>query len=148
VELVPLGSISLQIFSLNQVIHSLLNQFNLRGEMALHRLNRCRLDFLVRHRLVCLHDAHDSRIKVHLPVAFNCCICLLRFFELQQNINAEGVQVGGTNTYRNLRLNRVNVDLGPGVHKIGIEMEYIVIIDISAWRNLLQHLLLATGETL
>jgi len=45
-------------------------------------------------------------------------------------------KIVGSSAYRNLRLNRVDVYLGSGVYKIGVETKYIVIIDISSWWNL------------
>jgi len=51
-------------------------------------------------------------------------------------------------TYRDLRLDRVDMNLRVRVLEIGVELENIGAVDVSAWRDFLQDLLFPAGQAL
>jgi hypothetical protein len=81
---VPIFFITSKILLFDQPVDSLFDARHVGNKVPTHGLNCLKFYLFVRELLARLHDAHNRRVEVMLPVALDCALCVLRFLGLQK----------------------------------------------------------------
>ena len=89
-EKVPIFFITSKVLLFDQPVDSLLDARHVGNKVPTDGLNCVKFYLFVRELLARLHDPHNRRVEVMLPVALDCTLRVLRFFGLQKTMATLG----------------------------------------------------------